>query len=229
MSVSDLSIPVSGMKLIGQLTVPPRARGLVMFAHGSGSSRLSPRNQQVAKSLSAHGFATLLLDLLTESESRDRDRALNVELLATRLAATSLWSRKRPDISCLPIAYFGASTGAAAALVAAAKMPAVAAAVVCRGGRPDLVGSSVLHGVKAPTLLIVGGHDVSVLKFNRVAQHQLTCRNRLEIVPGAGHLFEEPGALQSVAELTRDWLIRHLAVIQLPASPAPAKTSRIEV
>jgi putative phosphoribosyl transferase len=192
--------------------VPPGARGVVIFAHGSGSSRLSPRNRYVAGELAAEGFASLLLDLLTPAEEaldrRTGRLRFDVGLLAQRVALALEWSRRRwPK---LPAGLFGASTGAAAALVAAAERPSEVAAIVSRGGRPDLAGSA-LPRVTAPTLFIVGGNDDVVLRLNEEAAARMRCPRELRIIPGAGHLFEEPGALETVAKLARDWFARHLA------------------
>ncbi len=210
-----LTIPVApDLSLSGDLTIPQRARGIVAFAHGSGSSRLSPRNRAVAKALSDAGFATLLFDLLTPSEELDRTNVFDIPLLASRLAAGSAWLRGRSDVGRLPLGYFGASTGAAAALTAAAGLGDQVSAVISRGGRPDLARD--LGAVRAPTLLIVGGADHQVLELNRAAQQRLRCPSALAVVPGATHLFEEPGALEQVSQLAIDWLERHLA----PARPA---------
>lgn len=192
--------------LIGDLAAPPGAAGLVIFAHGSGSSRLSPRNRQVAERLADAGLATLLFDLLTVDEADDRANVFDIGLLAGRLVEAIDWARAR---FALPIGLFGASTGAAAALTAAALRPDAVAAVVSRGGRPDLAGP-VLAEVTAPTLLIVGGNDEPVLGLNRWARDRLGGLSRLEIVPGATHLFEEPGALEAVSDLARDWFADHL-------------------
>lgn len=200
--------------LMGNLVVPEDASGVVLFAHGSGSSRLSPRNRSVARKLSERGLATLLIDLLTPEEERvDIETAhlrFDIGLLADRLAGAKEWLAEQPETRDLKIGYFGASTGAAAALVAAALHPEKIGAVVSRGGRPDLAGN-LLPRVQAPTLLIVGGDDRAVIQMNREAFVQLTCVKRLEIVPGAAHLFEEPGALEAVARLAGDWLLEHLA------------------
>ncbi|MEU1309265.1 phosphoribosyltransferase [Streptomyces cinnamoneus] len=207
-----LKLPVDGgrVALAGDLTMPAGAPGLVVFAHGSGSSRLSPRNRAVAQALSDAGLGTLLFDLLTPVEENDRANVFAVEPLARRLTEVTRWLRRREPV---PVCYFGASTGAAAALWAAADAAAAqepVAAVVSRGGRPDLAGPR-LAGVTAPTLLIVGGHDETVLELNRQAAQQLRCENHLAVVPGATHLFEEPGALDTVADLARDWFTTHLA------------------
>jgi dienelactone hydrolase len=199
--------------LTGNLVVPDGASGVVLFAHGSGSSRLSPRNRSVARRLSERGLATLLIDLLTPEEERvDIQTAhlrFDIDLLADRLAGAKEWLTEQPDTRDLRIGYFGASTGAAAALVAAAVQPESIGAVVSRGGRPDLAGN-LLPRVQAPTLLIVGGEDRTVIEMNRDAFARLTCKKRIEIVPGATHLFEEPGALEAVARLAGDWLLAHL-------------------
>jgi putative phosphoribosyl transferase len=204
----ELVIGAAGTSgLPGTLATAGRARGVVIFAHGSGSSRMSPRNRQVAARLQDEGLATLLFDLLTPEESLDRGLVFDIPLLAERLlAATATIEEIEPDLA---LGYFGASTGAAAALWAAAEPGAGIAAVVSRGGRPDLARPR-LAAVTAPTLLIVGGHDEVVLDLNRRAQAELRCENRLAVVPGASHLFEEPGTLDAVAALARDWFISHL-------------------
>jgi len=211
---TSVTVPAGTARLAGDLAVPEGARGVVLFAHGSGSGRHSPRNRQVAAALGQAGLATLLLDLLTEEEEAvDRDRAelrFDIALLAGRLMAAMDWLAGDPRTSALPIGLFGASTGAAAALVAAAERPLQIAAVVSRGGRPDLAGPS-LGLVRAPTLLVVGGRDRVVLELNRSAAEQLGAEQRLEIVPDATHLFEEPGALERVAALAADWFRRWLA------------------
>jgi len=215
----EVTIPVErDVSLNGELTVPPRARGIVVFAHGSGSSRLSPRNRAVARALGDAGFATLLFDLLTASEEVDRTNVFDIPLLASRLAAASTWLRERSDVGHLPLGYFGASTGAAAALSAAAELGDRVSAVISRGGRPDLARG--LGAVLAPTLLIVGGADQQVLELNREAQRQLRCPSEVAVVPGATHLFEEPGALEQVARLAIDWLERHLAGVEKPPDRA---------
>ncbi|MFC7537209.1 dienelactone hydrolase family protein [Sphingomonas sp. GCM10030256] len=191
------------LSLPALLRLPERARGLVIFAHGSGSGRLSPRNNHVADALAQAGFASLLLDLLTPSEEADRRNVFDIELLASRLLAAIEWAREQSRLQQLPIGLFGASTGAGAALVAAAAARHVIWAVVSRGGRPDLAGTR-LHEVKAPTLLIVGGNDGPVIDLNEAALTELHCPKSLLIVPGAGHLFEEPGTLdQVIAEAIR--------------------------
>ena len=200
--------------LEGDLVVPEDAAGIVLFAHGSGSSRLSPRNRWVAHELRERGLATLLIDLLTaEEEAVDLETArlrFDIGLLADRLVGATGWLMRNRETRELRIGYFGASTGAAAALVAAASRPASVAAVVSRGGRPDLAGDA-LPRVEAPTLLIVGGDDLEVLELNREAYDRLSCEKKLEIVPRASHLFEEPGTLEAVARLAGDWFVRHLA------------------
>ena len=199
--------------LEGNLSLPEEARGIVLFAHGRGSSRLSPRNRYVARILNEANLATLLVDLLTPEEEavdvRTAHLRFDIGLLAERLVGATDWLVQHPDTSRLRIGYFGASTGAAAALVAAVMRPDVVGAVVSRGGRPDLAGRALAH-VRAATLLIVGGHDVEVLELNRAALAQLRAEKELVIVPGATHLFEEPGALDQVARLARDWFERHL-------------------
>lgn len=195
--------------LAGDLVEWPAMRGVVAFAHGSGSSRTSPRNRQVAAVLHAHGLATLLLDLLTPDEAEDRRLVFDIPLLAERLVLAVDWLRARPSMARLPLGLFGASTGAAAALCAAAARPGDVSAVVSRGGRPDLA-AAVLGVVQAPTLLIVGGGDVDVLALNREALRALRCDKQLAVVPGATHLFEEPGTLDAVAHLAAGWFDRHL-------------------
>jgi putative phosphoribosyl transferase len=204
-------VRVGTSALPGELDVPPDAGGLVMFVHGSGSSRLSARNRRVAEVLQHHRLATLLFDLLTDEEGADRRNVFDIELLSRRVEDALDWSERRTDLADWPVGLFGASTGAAAALTAAAERPARVGAVVSRGGRPDLAAASLTH-VVAPTLLIVGGADTEVLELNRRALRQLACSKRLEVVPDATHLFEEPGALDSVAELAASWFERHLVV-----------------
>lgn len=210
-----VSIPVGDGSMAGDLIIPPHARGIVLFAHGSGSSRHSPRNRYVAHELQKVGMATLLMDLLTAEEERldevtGGSLRFDISLLASRLEAASDWVRTNPATKDLAIGYFGASTGAAAALVAAAaEWWGKVRAVVSRGGRPDLAHEA-LSAVRPPTLLIVGGEDDVVIELNRQALAKLTCEKRMEIVPGASHLFEEPGTLERVAELAADWFERHL-------------------
>ena len=205
----DVHIPVGQVELEGRLTVPPGALGVVLFAHGSGSSRHSPRNRYVAAVLQQAGIGTLLFDLLTSAEEHDRRLVFDIDLLSERLMGATDWLRSQPATAGLQLGYFGASTGAAAALSAAAGMGEELAAVVSRGGRPDLA-IPYLHDVRAATLLIVGGRDVVVLDLNREAQGHLRCENRLAVVPGATHLFEEPGTLDEAASLARDWFSAHL-------------------
>ncbi|WP_153816165.1 phosphoribosyltransferase family protein [Streptomyces sp. SUK 48] len=204
----EVSVPAGDVRLGGSLTVPEGATGVVAFAHGSGSGRHSPRNRHVAEGLHRAGLGTLLFDLLTDAEAPDRDNVFDIPLLAGRLLAATHWLRAEPSARGLALGYFGASTGAAAALWAAVE--GRPAAVVSRGGRPDLAGPR-LPEVTAPTLLIVGGADPLVLDLNRDARSRLRCENRLETVPGATHLFEEPGTLERVTELARDWFTDHLA------------------
>lgn len=208
--------PARGVRVAGDLRLPESAAGLVIFAHGSGSSRLSPRNRQVAEALNEAGFATLLFDLLTTEEELDRAKVFDISLLAERLLAVTDWARQEATTADLPISYFGASTGAAAALRAAARLGDRVRAVVSRGGRPDLAAES-LEDVAAPTLLIVGGADWQVLELNEAAARLLRCEHEVAIVPGATHLFEEPGALERVADLAAAWLSRYAS---LPAGTA---------
>jgi putative phosphoribosyl transferase len=213
LSGHDVTVTSGAMTLRGLLGVPPGARGVVLFAHGSGSGRLSSRNNFVARSLQDATLATLLIDLLTEEEERIDARTghlrFDIEFLAQRLEAATDWLRQSAETRALSVGYFGASTGAAAALVAAARLPDQVHAVVSRGGRPDLAGE-YLPKVKAPTLLIVGSRDVPVIPLNEDAFARLRCEKKLEIVPGASHLFEEPGALEVVAKLAASWLTKHL-------------------
>ncbi|MGA5566423.1 phosphoribosyltransferase family protein [Streptomyces platensis] len=202
----EVAIDAAGVRLTGDLHLPAGARAVVMFAHGSGSSRHSPRNRLVAAALNEAGLGTLLFDLLTPAEEAHRSNVFDIGTLADRLTAATGWLRDR---TALPIGYFGASTGAAAALWAAATPGADVGAVVSRGGRPDLA-EPLLVAVRAPTLLIVGGNDTVVIDLNRQAEAALRCENRVEIIPGATHLFEEHGALQQVADLARDWFVSHL-------------------
>lgn len=207
-----VEIQAGPVRLIGDLAVPEENLGFVMFAHGSGSSRSSPRNRFVATALNQVGLGTLLFDLLTVAEEADRANVFDIGLLARRLIDTTAWLRARPEASGVRIGYFGASTGAAAALWAAAEPEADVAAVVSRGGRPDLAAPRLRY-VTAPTLLIVGGRDDVVIGLNREAQALLRCESRLTVVPGATHLFEEPGTLETVAELAREWFLGHLAPV----------------
>jgi putative phosphoribosyl transferase len=218
----EVEVTAGPVRLAGHLTVPEHAVGTVVFAHGSGSSRHSPRNRYVASVLNDARLATLLFDLLTPGQEHDRARVFDIDLLAHRLAAATTWLRAQPVVADLPVGYFGASTGAAAALAAGAEPGADVAAIVSRGGRPDLAERR-LQDVVAPTLLIVGGRDDVVLALNRRAQARLAAPDsRLAIVPGATHLFEEPGCLSAVADLARRWFIEHLAPHAHDASRATA-------
>ncbi|MEA2251552.1 MAG: putative phosphoribosyl transferase [Solirubrobacteraceae bacterium] len=209
-----VEVPLGEVTLAGQLSVPPTARGVVVFAHGSGSGRFSPRNRAVAGALVEAGLATLLMDLLTPAEEAEDLRTgrlrFDVRLLGERVIGAIDWLASHAAVGELAVGCFGASTGAAAALIAAAERPERVGAVVSRGGRPDLARDA-LRRVTAPTLLIVGGKDTEVIALNRFAQSLLAGESRLEIVPGAGHLFGEPGALERVAVLARDWFLEHLA------------------
>ena len=208
-----VQVAVGVVSVDGDIRVPERAAGLVIFAHGSGSSRFSRRNRAVAETLEAAGFGTLLLDLLTLQEEsvdeRTREYRFDVSLLGRRVIGATDWVQAQPHLHHLPIAVFGASTGAAAALMAAAARPEIVRAVISRGGRPDLAGDA-LPLVQAPTLLIVGGNDEPVIEMNRDASHRMRAPVELVIVPGATHLFEERGALEQVATLAADWCRRHL-------------------
>jgi len=212
-----VQVPAGTVTLDGNLTLPEYAQAIVLFAHGSGSSRHSPRNRYVARVLNEAKLATLLIDLLTLHEevidTRTAHLRFDIDLLAERLVDATDWLTQFPDTKHLPIGYFGASTGAAAALAAAAVRPDVVGAVVSRGGRPDLAGSA-LPRVRTPTLLIVGGDDRQVIELNRAALAQLRCEKQLVIVPAATHLFEEPGALDEVARLARDWFQRYLIPVE---------------
>jgi dienelactone hydrolase len=211
--MNEVQIQAAPAVLSGNLTIPDGAIALVLFAHGSGSSRHSPRNQFVARTLNDAGLATLLFDLLTQEEEaidmHTREHRFNVGLLAERLIHATRWAKQQKQTRDLRIAYFGSSTGGAAALVAAAEIPQDVGAVVSRGGRPDLAGDA-LPKVQVPTLLIVGGNDDIVIELNEMARDQMRCEVKLEIVPGATHLFEEPGALEKVAKLASDWFVDHL-------------------
>ena len=208
-----VTIPAGDVALEGALVVPEGARGVVLFAHGSGSSRKSPRNTFVARTLRAEGVGTLLFDLLTVAEDADYERRFEIELLSRRLADGMRFVRDDPRTRELAVGLFGASTGAAAALQVAARFPGQVSAVVSRGGRPDLAGPAALRRVEAPTLLVVGGHDYGVIELNEAAFAELRCPKELAIVPGATHLFEEPGTLEEVARLAAAWFVRHLAPI----------------
>jgi putative phosphoribosyl transferase len=211
--MTEVQISAGRAVLSGNLTIPENAMALVLFAHGSGSSRHSPRNQSVARTLNRAGLGTLLFDLLTpEEEALDiytREHRFNISLLAERLMHATKWTRQQKETRNLRIGYFGSSTGGAAALVAAAELPQDVGAVVSRGGRPDLAGDA-LPKVQAPTLLIVGGNDNIVIELNEMARDQTRCEVKLEIIPGATHLFEEPGALEHVAKLASDWFSLHI-------------------
>jgi len=226
---TEITIPAGTATLAGALTLPEGAHTLVLFAHGSGSSRHSPRNQFVARTLNNAGLATLLFDLLTPNEERidsyTAEFRFNIELLAARLSYATKWTREQANTRELDIGYFGSSTGAAAALVAAAEFPDVAA-VVSRGGRPDLAGDA-LPKVEAPTLLIVGGKDEVVITLNEQAQREMCSEVKLEIVPGATHLFEEPGALDRVAKLATDWFLRHSDAAKSARQRTGAKPSSL--
>jgi len=228
----DVTVHAGEVALEGALSIPERAEGVVLFAHGSGSSRFSPRNRFVAAFLNQGGLGTLLLDLLTaeEQEIDERSGALrfDIDLLSRRLVGVVDWASTHPDMRHLPIGIFGASTGAAAALNAAADRPQRVAAVVSRGGRPDLA-MAALPAVRAPTLLIVGGLDGVVIDMNRRAAAQLACEHRLEIVPGATHLFEEPGKLEEVARLAREWFQEHRGGAGRGAGARTAARARLRV
>ena len=204
-------VRVGPQRLPGSLDVPAQPRALILFAHGSGSSRHSPRNRQVAQVLHGCDLATLRFDLLTEDEAEEGSNAFDITLLAGRLLQALEWQRGQPSLSALPCGLFGASTGAAAALAAAAEEATAVYAVVSRGGRPDLAGAA-LPRVVAPTLLVVGGNDPEVLRLNRAALSALRCECELAVVPGATHLFEEPGTLEAAARLAADWFVAHLPV-----------------
>ncbi|HEU4455108.1 MAG TPA: dienelactone hydrolase family protein, partial [Longimicrobium sp.] len=226
----EVRIPAGGAQLDGTLSIPPGARGVVLFAHGSGSSRFSPRNRYVAGELHAAGFATLLLDLLTPAEEQvdevTRRYRFDIPLLAARLVHAVDWLRDAPETRYLPIGCFGASTGAAAALIAAAERPVEVRAVVSRGGRPDLAGAA-LERVRAPTLLVVGGQDGAVITMNNEALlHMVNARARLRIVPGATHLFQEPGALEQVAAMACEWFRAKL--VSTPDVEGPSVTQSEE-
>jgi predicted alpha/beta-hydrolase family hydrolase len=215
----EVLLPAAGAQLGARLVVPDGAPAAVAFAHGSGSGRHSPRNRYVATALNRAGLATLLLDLLTDDEAHDRHNVFDILLLARRLHAASVWLRRE---SGLPVAYFGASTGAAAALEAAALSGSEIRSVVSRGGRPDLATPAALARLRAPTLLIVGSRDTQVLSLNRLAADRMHCEHRIAVVPGATHLFEEPGTLTTVAELARDWFTAHL---DRPTADTPPRRS----
>jgi putative phosphoribosyl transferase len=224
--MSEVSIPAGAVTLPGELELPAQPRGVVVFSHGSGSGRRSTRNRYVAGELRQSGIGTLLLDLLTEAEDEDYDNRFDIPLLTERLGDAVRFVQRHPAARELPVGLFGASTGAASALRVAAAMPHEIGAVVSRGGRPDLAGRGVLASVKAPTLLIVGAADHGVIELNDAAHDALqNCTRQLVLVPGATHLFEEPGTLEEVARLAADWFERHLAASS-PASRAPAASRR---
>ncbi len=210
---NEVSIPVNGVRLKGDLLIPQGAKAIIIFSHGSGSSRFSKRNQHVAKYLQEHGFGTLLFDLLTAREDQNYYNRFAIDLLKERLEAATVWLERLPAAKDTSIGYFGASTGAASALKAAARLTEIFA-VVCRGGRPDLAMED-LPSVQAPTLLIVGSLDTQVLEFNREAFHELQCEKQLEIVEDATHLFEEPGKMEKVAELAAGWFKSHVPAIMV--------------
>jgi putative phosphoribosyl transferase len=205
----EVAIQCGQRRLPGSLVIPEGATAAIAFAHGSGSGRHSVRNQFVAEFLQQRGLATLLLDLLEPDEANDRRNVFDIPLLASRLICAADWLNDDPDTRDMTIGYFGASTGGAAALVAESKRPNRVGAIVSRGGRPDMAGDA-LPGVRAPTLLIVGGNDPEVLKLNQLAYQRMHCHKELVVVPGATHLFPEPGALEEVAQLARNWFVRHL-------------------
>jgi pimeloyl-ACP methyl ester carboxylesterase len=210
MTEQQVAIDAGGVRLVGDLAVPPAARGLIVFAHGTGSSRLSPRNAFVATRMrDVGGFGTLLFDLLTEEEDEYYENRFDIGLLTGRLIEATTWAAKESRTSGLPVGYFGASTGAAAALIAAAELGDRIGAVVSRGGRPDLAADA-LRRVSAPTLLIVGGADPTVIQLNREAYAQLVGPKELVVIPGATHLFEEPGALEQVAQAAGEWFEEYL-------------------
>jgi dienelactone hydrolase len=227
-AIDSVVIPVRDGEIAADLRRPERALGLVVFAHGSGSSRFSGRNRAVATFLERHGFATLLLDLLTRDEEvidvRTAQYRFDIDLLAARVMVATDWAHGHHDLAGLPIGYFGASTGAAAALIAAAERPQLVAAVVSRGGRPDLAGRA-LSRVQAPTLLIVGGDDEPVIEMNGAARQAMRALVELEIVPGASHLFEEPGTLEQVMRLASAWFGRYLGGPDLQDGVAPGELS----
>lgn len=210
----EVRIPCGVASLAGDLALPPAPAGLVLFVHGSGSGRHSPRNRQVARALQQAGLGTLLFDLLTADEERvdscTREYRFDIALLTARLACATAWVGQQPALASLPLGYFGASTGSAAALIAAARLGPRVRAVVSRGGRPDLAGPMMLASILCPTLLVVGGEDPEVIRLNEMAMHHLRCDRSLQVVPGATHLFEEPGTLDAVCRLASDWFVRHL-------------------
>lgn len=208
--MSTAHIPAGSVELDGELILPPSAKGAVLFAHGSGSSRFSPRNTYVAEVLQQRGIGTLLFDLLTREEDQDYQTRFDITLLTQRLLAATSWLQSNPKTQALHLGYFGASTGAAAALQAAAKMENKVSAVVSRGGRPDLAGEIALPQVTVPTLLIVGGMDYGVIELNQQAYALMNCEKKLTLIPGATHLFEESGTLQQAARSAADWFAQYL-------------------
>jgi putative phosphoribosyl transferase len=220
-TLQEVRIPVAQARLYGDLGLPAHPSGLVLFAHGSGSGRHSARNRAVARHLQDRGIASLLFDLLTVEEEqvdlRTREHRFDIALLTRRMEAAAEWTRTQEALHELPLGFFGASTGSAAALIAAAQLGQRVAAVVSRGGRPDLAGPAALAAVRAPTLLIVGGADHGVVELNEQALRQLRCESELAFVPGATHLFEEPGTLEQVSELAASWFARHLHRAEHPA------------
>ncbi len=208
--MSSVHIPADAIELDGELVLPPSATGVVLFAHGSGSSRFSPRNTFVAEVLQQRGIGTLLFDLLTRAEDRDYATRFDIDLLTRRLLAATAWLQTNPQTQTLRVGYFSASTGAAAALQAAAEIGNKIAAVVSRGGRPDLAGETALSQVTAPTLLIVGSADYGVIELNQQAYALLHCEKKLTLIPGATHLFEEPGTLEHAADSAADWFAQRL-------------------
>jgi putative phosphoribosyl transferase len=208
--MSSVYIPAGSVELDGELILPPSAKGVVLFAHGSGSSRFSPRNTYVAKVLQQRGIGTLLFDLLTREEDQEYETRFDIDLLTRRLLAATAWLHSSPETQTLKLGYFGASTGAAAALQAAAEMGNKIAAVVSRGGRPDLAGEVALSRVLAPTLLIVGAADYGVIELNQQAHALMHCTKKLMLIPDATHLFEEPGTLEMAASAAADWFTQHL-------------------
>jgi putative phosphoribosyl transferase len=211
----EVRIPAGAAWLYGDLCIPANACGVVLFAHGSGSGRHSARNRQVAQRLQRAGVATLLFDLLTAEEEqvdlRTREHRFDIPLLTRRMQDATAWASSQPELAHAPVGYFGASTGSAAALIAAARLGEKVAAIVSRGGRPDLAGAAALAAVQAPTLLIVGGADHGVIELNEQAYARLSCEKRLAIVPHATHLFEEPGALEQVSQIASLWFTGHMA------------------
>ncbi len=210
----EVTIPVGKIELKGELVIPFKARAIIIFSHGSGSSRHSPRNVQVARYLHEHFFGTLLFDLLTEDEDRHYLNRFNIDILTSRLSAVTEWLEEQPAAQNCSLGYFGASTGAASALRSAAALPRIGA-VVSRGGRPDLVPDSVLARLDSPVLLLVGGLDYDVLQLNRQALGKMTCIKKMETVPGATHLFEEQGAMEKVCELATDWFEEYLLPVKV--------------